>query len=142
MKELIQSRVHQYYWEEDLNCAATMLNTLGEIFDVGLHPQVIEAAIGMHGAGRYGAQCGLVEGSLMFIGLYGRHRGLQKEKIVELCNTFAGRFEKRFGSLRCKELRPQGFRPEDPPHLCEGKTRIAVNFTAEFVTSEMKNASE
>jgi len=32
-------------------------------------PQLLDAAVGMHGAGKYGAQCGLVEGSLMFIGL-------------------------------------------------------------------------
>ena len=142
MQQLIQSRVHKYYWDEDLNCATAMLKILGEIFAVEIHPQVIAAAVGMHGAGKYGAQCGLVEGSLMFIGLYGGQLGLKTESIVALCNDFAGRFEKRFFSLRCKELRPQGFRPEDPPHLCEGKSRIAVHFAADFVASEMKPINE
>lgn len=140
MKELIQTRVHEYYWEADLNCAATMLKILGEIFGVTLDPQVIAAATGMHGAGKYGAQCGLVEGSLMFAGIYGEQLGLGAERIAALCNDFASRFEARFGSLRCRELRPQGFRPEDPPHLCEGKTRIAVNFTADFIGTAMQRA--
>lgn len=140
MQELIRKRVHGYYWEADLNCAATTLKILGEIFDVAVGEQLIAAATGMHGAGKYGAQCGLVEGSLMFIGIYGDKLGLGSERTVALCHAFAGRFEQRFSSLRCKELRPQGFRPEDPPHLCEGKTRIAVNFAAEFISAELRHA--
>ena len=137
MKELINTRVHRYYWNEDLNCAATMLKTLAELFHVDIQPQVMEAAIGMHGAGKYGAQCGLVEGSLMFIGIYGSNQEIGNEKIIALCHEFAGRFEQKFSSLRCKELRPQGFRPNDPPHLCEGKTKIAIGFSADFIAREI-----
>ncbi len=140
MKERIDARVHKYYWEDDFNCAATVLKTAAEIFHVDIQPQVIEAATGMHGAGKYGAQCGLVEGSLMFIGIYGSAKAIGNEKIIALCHDFAGRFEQRFGSLRCKELRPQGFRPNDPPHLCEGKTKIAVNFFVEFIQQEVNES--
>jgi C_GCAxxG_C_C family probable redox protein len=134
MRELIKSRVHDYYWNNDLNCAETTLKTLSEIFCIEIEPQVLDAAIGMHGAGKFGAQCGLVEGSLMFIGILGKQKGIEKEKIIALCYQFADRFEDRFKSLRCKDLRPQGFRPDDPPHLCEGKSKIVINFCAEFIT--------
>lgn len=137
MKELIETRVHHYYWDQDLNCAETMLKILAELFSLEINSQVFHSSIGMHGAGKYGAQCGLVEGSLMFIGLLGAARGLEKEQAVDLCREFAGRFEQRFRSLRCKELRPQGFREADPPHLCEGKSRIAIGFTAEFIQQEI-----
>ncbi len=133
MKELIKNRVHSYYWGDDLNCAETTLKTLSEIFHVELQPQVLDAAIGMHGAGKFGAQCGLVEGSLMFISILGKQKNIEKEKIIALCYDFADRFEERFKSLRCKDLRPQGFRPNDPPHLCEGKSKFVINFSAEFI---------
>lgn len=133
MRELIRARVHDYYWRDDLNCATTMLKILAELFSIELQPQLIAAATGMHGAGKFGAQCGLVEGSLLFIGILGSYRNIEKDKICVLCHDFAASFEQRFKSLRCKELRPQGFRAEDPPHLCEGKTRIAVEFTAAFI---------
>lgn len=136
MQEFIKGKVHSYYWNDDLNCATTTLKTLSELFHVDIQPQVIDSAIGMHGAGGFRAQCGLVEGSLMFIGILGRQKGIEKNKIVALCYKFARSFEQRFGSLRCKELRPQGFRENDPPHLCEGKTRIAINFSAEFMSKE------
>lgn len=137
MQELIKTRVHSYYWNDDLNCATTMLKILAELFQVELQPQLIDSAVGMHGAGAFGAQCGLVEGGLLFIGILGARQKLGKEKTIALCYEFAADFEQRFKSLRCKELRPQGFRAEDPPHLCEGKTRIAVTFAAKFMAEKV-----
>jgi hypothetical protein len=65
---LVRERVHTYYWRNDINCAITTLKILSERFGIELSAQVIDSALGMHGAGEYGAQCGLVEGVLMFKG--------------------------------------------------------------------------
>lgn len=132
-QKYVADRVRRYYWEEDVNCATTMLNTLGEIHCLELAPQLIGAAGGMHGAGGYGAQCGLVEGTLLFIGAFCREKGQSKEIAANHCYRFASAFEKDFGSLRCCDLRPRGFQPDDPPHLCEGLTNKAVLFAAEFI---------
>ena len=59
--EIIAARVHEYYCVNDYNCAITILKILSENFFVNINQQVINAAIGMHGAGKYRAQCGLVE---------------------------------------------------------------------------------
>lgn len=113
-----------------------MLNILSEIHEINLDRQVINSAIGMHGAGGFGAQCGLVEGSLMFIGIWGREKGLSDETIINLCYCFAQEFEKKFNSMLCMQLRPQGFKPDNPPHLCEGLTKRAVKFTAKYLEKE------
>ncbi len=68
----IRQRVSKSYWEQDRNCATTALSVLSEIFGIELHSQTIDSALAMHGAGKYGAQCGLVEGALMFMGIWGR----------------------------------------------------------------------
>ncbi|MDR3543842.1 MAG: C-GCAxxG-C-C family protein [Desulfosporosinus sp.] len=132
-RDFINKRVHELYWNDDLNCATTTLITLSEIFHIKLCSQVVNAAIGMHGAGKYGAQCGLVEGSLMFIGIQGREKGLENENIVNKCNDFAKRFEDEFGSLNCRDLRPEGFKPNNPPHLCEERTKKAIMFTQKYL---------
>jgi C_GCAxxG_C_C family probable redox protein len=134
MNEFVKSRVSRYYWEDDINCATTTLNILAEHFGIELDWQVRHAALGMHGAGEYGAQCGLVEGALMFLGIIGREKGLEDETVVQACRSFAGAFEQRFGSLNCAVLRPQGFKEENPPHLCEPLTCTAVEFSLSFVT--------
>ena len=68
----LKARVHELYWKKDCNCAKTMLLCLCEHFCIPLQEQTLHAATGMHGAGRFRAQCGLVEGALMFIGIAGR----------------------------------------------------------------------
>jgi len=130
---LVHNRVHTYYWRDDLNCAVTTLRILSEYFSVDIHPQVIQSAAGLHGAGYYGAQCGLVEGGLMFIGIMGHRISLAEEEIVSACYDFASLFEERFGSLLCRELRPEGFHPDNPPHLCEQITNDAILFAMDYI---------
>lgn len=131
--EFINNKVHSYYWEDDLNCANTSLLTLSELFEINLCSQIVDAGIGMHGAGGYGAQCGLVCGGLMFIGILGKEKGLGTRDIVNTCFEFAKGFEKEFGSLDCRALRPQGFNPDNPPHLCEELTKKAIIFTQSYL---------
>ena len=140
-KELIQIRVKEYFWRDDINCATTNLKILSEKFSIELTSQVIDAALGMHGAGKFGAQCGLVEGTLMFLGIIGRAHNISDESIVNSCNEFAGKFENRFTSLLCSVLRPEGFKSEHPPHLCEILTCEAIYFNVEFIEKFIKKHS-
>lgn len=128
----VRSRVARCYWRDDINCATTTLKILGEYFDLSLSDQVVDAALGMHGAGGNGAQCGLVEGALMFLGISGRSRTIPDHAIIGACRTYAADFEKRFGSLACTVLRPAGFDPRNPPHLCEDLTCRAIVFSIDF----------
>ena len=129
----IKERVRTYYRTYDFNCAVTTLKILAEVFSIDLSNQVIAAATGMHGAGKYGAQCGLVEGTLMFIGIIGKEQGMTRETITDQCRMFARQFEQRFGSLSCSILRPQGFKEEAPPHLCEPLSFDTVEFSKDFM---------
>lgn len=131
--EYIKQRVHDLYWKDDINCARTMLICLSELFGVTLEKQTIISAIGLHGAGGFRAQCGLVEGGLMFISIYSELQGKAEDEVVSLCYEYAKAFEQRFGSLRCYDLRPNGFTPNDPPHMCEELTCRAVEFAYHFV---------
>jgi hypothetical protein len=135
----ISKRVARYYHVDDINCATTSLRVLAELYGVELQRQVIDGAIGMHGAGKYGAQCGLVEGGLIFLGIFGRRCNLPDETLVDLCREFAGQFENEFSSLQCSMLRPEGFHPDNPPHLCQTITNRAIGFTARFVDDFVQN---
>lgn len=132
----IEEMVHRYYWIDDINCATTMLKTVSERLNIEISQQVIDSAVGMHGAGKFGAQCGLVEGSLMLIGITGRNKKLNDEIIINNCYRFAENFQTKFGSLNCSTLRPEGFKPENPPHLCEELTVEAIQFTLDFLDEE------
>jgi hypothetical protein len=130
----VRERVRDAYWDKEQNCAVTTLSILSDWFGMELHSQVMDSAVGMHGAGGYRAQCGLVEGALMFLGIRGKGRGLSDEQVVQRCREYAVEFEARFGSLSCSRLRPEGFHPDQPPHLCEGLSCDAITFDIEFVS--------
>ena len=133
MKEYLTKRVHELYWKEDINCARTALICLSELFKIAIEPQTIWSAAGLHGAGGYWAQCGLVEGTLMFMGIYLHTIGKTEDEIVSACYNFASAFDREFGSLRCFELRPTGFSESDPPHMCENLTCNGVGFAYQYI---------
>ena len=132
-RKLIEGQTHVYQWRDDLNCATIVLKILAEKYGMELHEQVLDAARGMHGAGKYGVQCGLVEGGLMFIGILSQIYGFEKEDMEAFCQEFAREFEIRFGSLQCSILRHEGFKPENPPHMCEGLICDGVKFAWDFM---------
>lgn len=131
----ITEKVRELYWDKDINCARTTLICLGELFDLEYGSQVFHAAVGLHGAGGFGAQCGLVEGSLMFLGIYHSWLGKSDTEIAAICYDFAKAFTDKFGSLTCRSLRPHGFTENDPPHMCEKLTCEAISFTYHFIMS-------
>ena len=132
-EEYIKTRVKAYYWDDDINCASTTLKVLAEQYDIILENQVLDGAIGLHGAGGYGVQCGLVEGALIFIGILGKAKGIPESDIMQLCHEFAKNFEQKFGSLQCSVLRPMGFSEKNPPHLCESFTCKAISFIVRYI---------
>ncbi len=132
----VRQRVHHLYYDLDVNCARTTLLCLGEALGFQIEEQTFAAAVGLHGAGGFRAQCGLVEGALMFLGAYFGARGIGDRERVGMCRRFAEQFTERFGSLRCLELRPGGFNDQDPPHLCEELTVESILFALRFVRSE------
>jgi hypothetical protein len=125
----IARRVHTLFWDHNDNCAVTTLKIGCELFRFPLDRQVLNASLGLWGAGGYRAQCGLVEGGLMLFGLLGARAGLDRGMIGRLCGSYAARFDERFGGLTCQLLRPGGFRDDDPPHRCEDLARRTVGFT-------------
>lgn len=40
MKEYIKKRVHELYWNDDINCARTTIICLRELFKVSIEPQL------------------------------------------------------------------------------------------------------
>ena len=139
-QDRVAALVRHYYWDRDLNCARTTLRCLESMLQNPLHPQIYTAVVGCHGAGGTGGQCGLVEGGLLLIGLHGAELGKDEGEIVDLCARFATQFTERFTSIACKDLRPGGIHPNDPPHLCESLTVDGICFLHDFLVEMTRSA--
>ncbi len=127
--------VNEYAKKQDLNCAQTTLLVLAEKFEIKLDEQIIIGSNGLNGAGQYRAQCGLVEGVLIFLGIYLHSLKAEKDDIQHACNLFASKYETKFGSLSCSQLRPNGFNSTDPPHLCAKLTEQSITFAIDFISN-------
>ena len=125
--------IHHLSHDKDFNCAITTLLCLGKEFGVEINQQVLDSAICLNGGGRFRAQCGLVEGALMFIGIYATQRGMKKKDMMKIAYGFCEGFSARFSSLLCRDLRPGGFQKTDPKHMCEPLTLDTVAFTVDYL---------
>jgi len=129
----ILKKVEKYNVEMGYNCAITSLKILSEEFSTSISDQIIFGAIGMNGAGQFGAQCGLVEGGLMFLGIHLAESGFKAPDIALTCNRFASEFITHFSSLTCSDLRPEGFKSTNPPHMCSDLIVQALEFDIKFI---------
>lgn len=137
--EYIRNEVRFCYHEKNLNCARTSMRVYSALFSTDLPEELTMAAAGMHGAGRFGAQCGLVEGTLMFIGCYFLSRKVGEDEAVAACHDIAEAITDEFGSLDCRDLRKGGFRPDDPPHLCENLSVRMISFCYQWMKKRLED---
>lgn len=133
----IEKQVHACYWVKNINCTRTMLLCLSKQFAVPIGSDLYAAAAGMHGAGGFGAQCGLVEGVLLFIGLLYSQKGLPEEQGIDACYEFATEFRKKFGWLECRRLRAKELRTYQLPHVCEALTVRTISFASDFLKQKL-----
>lgn len=76
----------------------------------------------------------MVEGMLMFLGIWSSLHGMSYSQIQDLCNSFAEKFVKTFGSLLCARLRPEAeVSASDPHHACEELKIHAILMDLDFL---------
>lgn len=132
----IKEKVHELYWREHESCAKTLLLCLEELLEIKMEPQVLQCVTGLHGAEKFGAQCGLSVAGQMFIGIYFSQIHKNEELVIASCNQYVEVFRNKFGSLQCTDLRLSGYMYSDPRHLCEQLTCDVVTVTYNFLKKE------
>jgi len=105
-EKLIPAKAASYF-EAGYNCAQSVLLTMHRVWNVEApsEPKVASAFGG--GIGRRGSLCGALTGGVIAIGLkYGSNSPLvqEREKAYSLALEFYNEFEKRCGSVSCREL--------------------------------------
>lgn len=134
----IEELVHDLYWIEDKNCAITTMKVLSEYYDIDIQSQLYESMIAMPGIGKHGLTCGIVNGAIMFISIYGKVLLVDQDNLKEIIHEYVDQFNVLFGSVNCITLRPEGFDMKNPPHLCEQLTTDALKFTCGFIDNRLR----
>jgi C_GCAxxG_C_C family probable redox protein len=122
---------------EGYNCAQSVLSTMFEFWngENELIPKIATAFGG--GIGRCGSLCGALTGGVMALGIkYGTNEpSLEKRlKAYEQAQKFYKQFERRHGSVFCREL--VGYDLSNPEELEEArKAKVFEEKCAAFVRS-------
>lgn len=129
--------VHKNYWDKELNCSTNIILVLGKLFDIEISRQVLHGTIGLHSTTEYGGQCGLLEGLLIFVGIYGREKNYSNNEIVRHCAKLTRKFDNLFRTLSCHDLKGASKKIFESPHSCENITIDIVLLTKKYIDKNM-----
>ncbi|MBQ0000552.1 MAG: C_GCAxxG_C_C family protein [Clostridiales bacterium] len=127
----------KYYFDQNYNCAETILRAGNEYYELGLHDRDM-ILVGGFGAGmQSGNTCGAILAAISILSMkYVEAKAHESADIKPVVNLLLDKFNAKYGSVLCDVIKPQSFMPEV---RCE-KTIIAACDIIEEVLAEYKPA--
>ena len=112
-KIMLKDLLPKYYFDQNYNCAETILRAANEYYDLGLHDKDM-ILVGAYGAGiQSGNTCGAVLSVAAVLSLkYVEAKAHESEDIRPVVQKMMGKFNEKYGSILCKDIKPQSFKPE------------------------------
>jgi len=127
--------VRDYFHAQGLSCSESTLRILqlkNKIDDI---PELTKCMGGFAGGMHRGLACGAVAGAVAALGAkLGRsERGAAKEPLGSTVDKFLAEFEKRFGSLLCKDLLRNDLPKPEEHAICSGYVLAAVEIASQLL---------
>ena len=112
-KIMLKDLLPKYYFDQNYNCAETILRAANEYYDLGLHDKDM-ILVGAYGAGiQSGNTCGAVLSVAAVLSLkYVEAKAHESEDIRPVVQKMMRKFNEQYGSILCKDIKPQSFKPE------------------------------
>lgn len=110
---MLKDLLPKYYFEQNYNCAETILRAANEYYNLGLHDKDM-ILVGAYGAGiQSGNTCGAVLSVAAILSLkYVEAKAHESEDIRPVVQKMMRKFNEKYGSILCKNIKPQSFKPE------------------------------
>jgi len=110
---LLKDLYDKYYYEGNYNCAETIIRAGNEYYGLGLHDRDM-IAFGGFGAGmQTGNTCGAVLAGISILSMkYIEAKAHESADIKPVTKLLMRRFNERYGSVLCKDIKPQSFKPD------------------------------
>lgn len=110
---MLKDVCQKYYFEQNYNCAETILRAANEYYDLGLHDKDM-IMVGAYGAGiQCGNTCGAVLAAAAILSLkYVEAKAHESADIRPVTVKMIRKVNAKYGSVLCKDIKPQSFKPE------------------------------
>lgn len=110
---MLKDEIGKYYFEGNYNCAETIIRAGNDYYKLGLHDRDM-IMVGAYGAGiQCGNTCGAVlSGAAILSMKYVEQKAHESEDIRPVTMRLIKKFQEKYGSTLCKDIKPQSFKPE------------------------------
>ena len=110
---MLKDTFEKYYYDMNYNCAETLIRAANEYYDLGLHDRDM-IAFGGFGAGiQTGNTCGAILAAVSVLSMKYIEKNAHESKDIKPVTTeFIRRLNAEYGSILCKDIKPQSFQPD------------------------------
>lgn len=109
----LKDYIGKYYFDQNYNCAETILRAGNEYYDLGLNDRDM-IMVGAFGAGvQCGNTCGAILAGASILSMkYVEAKAHESADIKPVVTKLIRLFNLKYGSTLCKDIKPQSFAPE------------------------------
>ncbi len=110
---MLKDTFEKLYYDMNYNCAETLIRAANEYYDLGLHDRDM-IAFGGFGAGiQTGNACGAILAAVSVLSMKYIEKNAHESKDIKPVTTeFIRRLNAEYGSILCKDIKPQSFQPD------------------------------
>ncbi len=110
---MLKDIFERYYFEGNYNCAETMIRAANEYYGLGLHDRDMIMVGGYGGGMQCGNTCGAVLSCVAVLSMKYIERNAHDSKDIRpVTQLLIRKFNEKYGSTLCKDIKPQSFNPE------------------------------
>lgn len=128
---MLKDLLGKYYFDQNYNCAETILRAGNEYYNLGLHDRDM-IMVAAYGAGiQSGNTCGAVLAGASILSMkYVEEKAHESEDIRPVVVNMIRKFNAIYGSTLCKDIKPQSFKPE---YRCQKTIETACDIIEEVI---------
>ena len=128
---MLKDLLPEFYFDQNYNCAEAILRAGNIYYNLGLHDKDM-TMVGAYGAGiQSGNTCGAVLAAVAILSLkYVEAKAHESADIRPVVQRLMSKFNERYGSTLCKDIKPQSFKPE---YRCQKTIEAACDILEETI---------
>ncbi len=121
----------KYYFEQNYNCAESLLRAANDYYGLQLHDRDM-ILVGAYGAGiQTGNTCGAILAAASVLSMkYVEAKAHESADIKPAVTLLICKFNAKYGSTLCKDIKPQSFKPE---YRCKMTVETACDILEETI---------
>ena len=133
---MLKERVIYYYIEQNKNCAVSMLQAAGDVYELNITEEMAGLFTGFGGGMGCGITCGALSGAIG--ALSGKYPGMDSETCHMLCTRLVEKFKEKMAcdSVDCSVIAAKYKVPET---RCLAAVLLAAEALEEFMEEQQRN---